>query len=446
MRKLLFVLFLFPSMLFAQGEMVDEIIAVVGDEIVLHSDVQSAILEMTQGKTTTISPEERCKVIETLLYQKLLLNQSKIDSVEVSDAEVDQQVGRRLDYFVQMFGSTEQFEQYYGKTTAQMKEEYFDMIKDQLLVQKMQGEITKDVKVTPSDVMKYYDSVPKDSLPLINEQLKYSQIVIDPEMRESEVQRTIGVMDSLRLAVMNGKTSMTLIAAKFSEDPGSKYKGGCYPLQRKGSFVPEYEAAVFNTPEGSYTPVFKSEYGYHFVKVVEIRGDFYEACHVLVSPKVYPEDLDMAKVKLDSLSSELQNGNIKFKDAAVKYSTDKDTKNQEGRVTDSYIGSKHSVADLDPETNLVLMNLEVGQVSEPVLVKKRDGSQAYVIYKLDDRIPAHRASLELDYEIFKRMADEIINQEATDKWVRKTINNTFININAQYQGCPYDFNWIKVKP
>lgn len=446
MKKLLVLLALFPTMLFAQVEVVDEIIAVVGDEILLHSDVQNAILEVTQGKTVDVSPEQRCQIIETLLYQKLLLNQSRIDSIEVADSEVNSQVERRLAYFAQMFGSTEEFEAYYGKTTAQLRDEYFDLIKEQLLVQKMQGEITKNVKVVPSDVLKYYEEVPQDSLPLIGEQIRYSQIVIDPEIRESERQRTISMMDSLRSAIIAGRTSMTLVAAKYSEDPGSKFKGGCYPLQKKGSFVPEYEAAVANTGEGEYSPVFKTEYGYHFVKVVEKRGDFYESCHVLVSPKVNVNDLELARVKLDSVAVELKKGNIKFPAAASKYSTDKETKNQEGRVSDAYTGSKHNVADLEAETNLILMAMNPGDISEPVMIKKRDGSEAYVIYRLDDRIPAHKATLEQDYEIFKRMAEEIANQKASDKWVRAKIANTYVSIKPEYQTCPFEFNWLKVKP
>ncbi|MEZ4799152.1 MAG: peptidylprolyl isomerase [Flavobacteriales bacterium] len=443
MKKLIVILFFIPLLANAQGELIDKIVAVVGDEIVLHSDIQSTILEATQGKTADATAEERCSVVENLLYQKLLLNQSKIDSIDVSDAEVQMQVDRRLNYFIQMFGSTEQFEAYYGKTTAQMKADYFDLIKDQLLVQRMQSEITKDLKVTPSDVLKYFNSLPPDSLPLVGEQIRYSQIVIDPEVRESERQRTIMFLDSIRNDILNGRTSMTLQAAKWSEDPGSKYKGGCYPLQRKGSFVPEYEAAVSNTPEGSYSPVFKTDYGYHFVKVVEKRGDFYESCHILMSPKVSENDLSGAKTKLDSIASALNAGKITFQQAALRYSTDKNTANQEGRVANIQSGSKHNVAELSPETNLILSALKVGEVSEPVLVKKQDGSQAYVVYRLDERIPAHRATMEQDFEIFKYGAEDSASRKIMDEWVNKKIASTYVSIDPEFASCVFEFNWIK---
>lgn len=448
MRLLRFLIVLLPLFAQAQQEpqLIDKIVAVVGDEAILHSDIQSAILEMNQGKLSTAPIEQRCGILEDLLYQKLLLNQSKLDSIEVADAEVNQQVERRINYFISMFGSSEQFEQYYGKTTAQMKSEYFDLIKDQLLVQKMQREITKDVKVTPSDVLRFFQNTPVDSLPLIGEQVMYSMIAIDPDIRESERQRTIQFLDSIRLDIMNGKTSMTLQAAKYSEDPGSRYKGGCYPLQRKGSFVPEYEAAVFNTPEGSYSPVFKSDYGYHFVKVVEKRGDFYESCHILMSPKVFEDDLSMAKVKLDSLVVQLKAGGIAFKDAALKYSTDKSTRNQEGRVASVMSGSKHNVADLDPETNLVLSKMEPSEVSEPIMIKKQDGSQSYVVYKLDDRIPAHRATMQQDFEIFREGAQAKANQDVMDNWVNKKLKDTFVSIHEDYKSCAFGFTWTKQQP
>jgi peptidyl-prolyl cis-trans isomerase SurA len=245
---------------------------------------------------------------------------------------------------------------------------------------------------------------------------------------------------------MNGKTSMTLQAAKWSEDPGSRYKGGCYPLQRKGSFVPEYEAAVMNTPEGNYSPVFKSDYGYHFVKVVEKRGDFYESCHILMSPKTFEDDLTQAKIKLDSLASDIRAGKITFPQAASRYSTDKNTANQEGRVADIQTGSKHNVANLEPETNLALSALQVGEITEPLLIKKADGSQSYVMYRLDNRIPAHRATMELDFEIFKIGAEDSASQKITDDWVTKKIQGTYVSVDPEFAPCGFDFSWVKNKP
>lgn len=444
-----FIGFVFLCMtlsVFAQpGKVVDRIIGVVGNEIILQSDLESSILEMTEGKGSD-DAAMRCQVYENLLYQKLLLNQSKLDSVEVSDGEVQSQVERRIEYFVQMFGSVEEFEKYYGKSSAQLKEEYFDLIKDQLLVQKMQETVTRNVKVTPADVLRYYQTVPKDSIPLISEQLEYSKIQIDPKVRDSEVNRIIHFLDSIRYNLVNGKSSMTLEAAKWSEDPGSKYKGGCYPLQRKGSFVPEYEAAVANTPEGSYSPVFASNYGYHFVKVVEKRGEFYESCHILMSPKIKAEDLDFARKRLEEIEPALKDS-LTFPQAAVKFSTDENTKNQGGKVINpSTGGTRHDVGSLTSELNLVLMGMVPGDISDPILVTGDDSKQAYAIYRLDQRLAAHEANMKDDYDVFKQVAEARAKQAETDKWVRKRIATTYVKTDPEYTGCTMQFPWPENKP
>jgi peptidyl-prolyl cis-trans isomerase SurA len=427
------------------GKVVDRIIGVVGNEIILQSDLESSVLEMTEGKGSD-DADLRCSVYENLLYQKLLLNQSKLDSLEVSDGEVQSQVERRIEYFIQMFGSVEEFEKYYGKSQAQLKDEYFDLIKDQLLVQKMQESITRNVKVTPADVLRYYQTVPKDSIPLIGEQVEYSKIQIAPKVRDSEVQRIIHMMDSIRMNLANGKSSMTLEAAKWSEDPGSKYKGGCYPLQRKGSFVPEYEAAVYNTPEGSYSPVFSSTYGYHFVKVIEKRGEFYESCHILMSPKVKSDDLDAARKNLENVMSDIGD-TLTFAKAAMLYSTDEDTRNQGGRVINqSTGGTRHDVASLTSELNLVFMGMKPGDVSDAILVTAEDGKQSYAVYHLDNRLAAHDANMKDDYEIFKQVTEANAKQQETDKWVKKRIASTFIKVDTDYLGCKSQFPWPKNNP
>ena len=427
------------------GKVVDRIIGVVGSEIILQSDLEASVLEMTEGKGSD-DPSMRCSVYENLLYQKLLLNQAKLDSIEVSDGEVQSQVERRIDYFIQMFGSVEEFEKYYGKSQAQLKEEYFDLIKDQLLVQKMQDNVTSKVKVTPADVLRYYQTVPKDSIPLIGEQVEYSKIEIAPKVRDSEVQRIMHMMDSIRMNLANGKSSMTLEAAKWSEDPGSKYKGGCYPLQRKGSFVPEYEAAVYNTPEGSYSPVFSTVYGYHFVKVIEKRGEFYESCHILMSPKVKSADLDEARQNLDKVVASIKD-TLTFSQAALRFSTDEESKNQGGKVINpSTGGTRHDVSTLSSELNLVFMSMKPGDRSDAILVSAEDGKQAYVVYHLDSRLPAHAANMKDDYEIFKQVAEARAKQMETDKWVKKKIAATFIKTDPEYAGCSSQFAWPKNNP
>lgn len=421
---------------------VEEIIATVGDEIILLSDLENSLNETYKGKT--VSQEQRCAAFESLLYQKLLLHHARVDSVEVTESDVNAQVERRIDYFVQMLGSEEAFEQYYGKSIALLKEDFFDMVMEQMLVEREQQEVTKGVVTTPADVLKYYKEQHKDSIPLIPEQIAYSKIEFSPQIKEREINRVIHFLDSIRADIANGRSSMTLQAAKWSEDPGSKYKGGCYPLQRRGTFVPEYEAAVYNTDEGKFTPVFKSDFGYHFVKVVEKRGDFYESCHILMTPKVLDKDLDVAHTLADSVYANIKANKIDFKSAARQYSTDEDSKNQEGQVlSPSTGGLRHEIGNIQPEVNLLLSRLQPGEMTEPVLNTTEDGAKSYVIYRLDERINAHRANMDLDYEIFQNAASAQAKNKATDQWVKTKLSRTYVQIDDNYKSnCAFEFGWI----
>ncbi len=438
------VLVMLSSFAWAQpGKTIDKIIGGVGAEVVLLSDLENAKFELTQGKSQ-LPPQKECAIFEDLMYQKLLLHQAKVDSVEVTDGEVNAQVEKRITYFVEMLGSVEQFESYYGKPISQLKVDFFDMIRDQLLTQKKQEEITKNVKITPSQVLKYYQSLPEDSLPLIGEQVQYSQIVIAPLIPESENQKVIHFLDSVRNDIASGRTSMTIQARRHSEDPGSKFKGGCYDMIRKGSFVPEYESAVFTTDEGNYSPVFKSTYGYHFVKVVEKRGEYYRACHILMSPKVSDEDFNRCKAQIDSVYNELKAKKISFNAAAARFSTDEETKNQAGKIMNMQTGgTRHDVATLTAELNLTLSKLKEGELSEPQLAKQPNGKDAYVIYQLDARLPAHRANMEQDYELFQAKTESIERQNATDMWVGKALKKNYSFMDEQFKDCTFQFNWNK---
>jgi peptidyl-prolyl cis-trans isomerase SurA len=424
------------------GDLIDKVIGVVGNEIVLLSDLEMQALQVNEG----IEPDDqrRCMVFEELLFQKLLLTQARFDSIEVGESEIQQTIEQRLQYFYGMLGSKEAFEEYYGKTEAEWREEFHDDIEEQILAERAKASLFSSVSVTPGEVHDFYKSLPSDSLPLINEQLEYSQIIIDPPIPISEQRRTREFLDSIRTDIESGKTTMTLQAAKYSEDPGSKYKGGCYPLQRRGVFVPEYEAAVYNTPEGGYSPIFETVYGYHFVHVKEKRGEFYQACHLLMSAKVGEDDLERARQQVDSLSSLIRADSLQFGAAAIRFSTDEETKNQEGRVINRLSGStSFEVADIDPNIFFIIENLEPGGVSEPFLTEKANGKKAWAIVKLDNRVPAHKANLKQDYLIFLRQTEAISQQNFLESWVSKKLKETYVRMDDTYSECPYSFQWLK---
>lgn len=425
-----------------EGELIDKVIGVVGGEIVLKSDLEFQALSRSGGKA--VSEDEKCSEFEDLLLQKLLYNQAKLDSLEVSDGELQGQIEARLAHFISMFGSIEAFEEYYGKSVAQWKVEFAEPMREQMMVERMQGQLLSEVKVTPGEVQTFFETIPADSLPLMPSEVEYSQIIIEPTVEEAEKEKTKQFLDSIRLRIMDGKTLMVTEAIKWSEDPGSKAKGGCYPLQPRNSFVAEYEAAVDQTPVNGYSPVFETVYGYHFVYVKEKRGEYYEACHILISPKVDENDLERARIELDSISNLIVADSMDFKQAALRHSTDENTKNQEGRVINPQTGGgKHSVNDLNPDVFFVVDKLEEGEVSSPVLVDTQEGRKAWMIVRLDKRIDAHVANLKQDYLIFKQQAENVKKFDELAEWITKRLERTYVKLSDEYHPCEFKYKWLE---
>jgi peptidyl-prolyl cis-trans isomerase SurA len=447
MKKSAILFFFLPAMLAAQqkGELIDKIIAVTGDEITLLSELEATALQSSEG--AQVRESEKCGLLENLLLRKLVIHQARLDSVEVADSEVEAEIDRRMNQFLGYFSTVEEFETYYGKSITEWKEEFRDDIRDELLYERERAQLFGGEKVTPSDVIEFYNIIPADSLPLIPQKTEYSQIVIKPQVTLAEQERVRNFLDSIRTDLSRGKTLMSIQASKWSEDPGSKTKGGCYPLQRKGTFAPEYEAAVFNTPEGQYSPVFKTEFGYHFVKVIEKRGDFYEACHILMSPKPSSRDLAEAKTRLDTLGVQLRSGKITFAQAAMKFSTDEGTRNQEGRVINMASGGNAMEAgDVDVNTWFMLEKLKPGETTDPVLVDFPDGSKAYVVYRLDQRYPAHIANLKEDYLMFQNMATNAASGKAMDEWIGEALQRTYVRVDPQFAACGFRYEWTTGQP
>ncbi len=427
-----------------QGELIDKVVAVVGDEIILLSELEFQALQYNDNKTP--SEAFKCEVLEELMFQKLLIDQARIDSIEVMEHEIQGEIQRRLDYYKNMMGGQEAFEKFYGRTEAEWKEEFHDPIEEQILAQKAQQQMFGNVKVTPYEVQEYFNSLPTDSLPLINERLAYSQLVLAPTVRPKAKIKARNELDSIRISLATGKSFMTIEAAKHSEDPGSKNKGGCYPMQRRGSFVPEYEAAVFATDEGDYSEIFETVYGYHFVYVKEKRGDNYEACHILKSAEITTGDFDLAQSKIDSIALLIRNDSLTFEKATLRYSTDEETKNQEGRVINPATGDmQFESGDLNPAIFFVLDKMEKGDISTPTLTDTPSGTKAWVIVKLNRRIPAHKANLKEDYLIFQNQVEAMNRQAELDKWVVKQLERTYVRLDSEYHTCTFDANWIGQK-
>ena len=421
---------------------IDGIVAVVGDEIVLASDVRDRVTQ-AQLEGREVSADNECGLIESILFEKLLLHNARLDSLEVTEAEVMGEIDRRLTYYLQMFGSLEAFEAEYGKSVAEWKAEFQDPVREQILAQKMQAEIDQTVRSTPAEVQDYFDAIPADSLPLIPEELSYSELVMQPEVGEAQKMRTRNTLDSIRTLVSTGKISMTLAATRYSEDPGSKYKGGCYKNIVRGQFVPEFEGAVFETAIGDYSPVFESDFGFHFLRVTDRRGEQYSACHVLMKPTFDPRALEMMATTIDSVSVQLAMGETSFDAAVLRHSTREATRNQKGQVVNSRDGgARFGVDELDPNVFFLLQDLQPGDVSAPVQLVDEDNRAYWAMIRLEERFPAHRANPTDDYALFQQQVEADMREEALSKWIDKRIGETFVRVDAPYRDCAMDMPWL----
>jgi peptidyl-prolyl cis-trans isomerase SurA len=281
-----------------------------------------------------------------------------------------------------------------------------------------------------------------DSLPLIPEALSYSEVVLQPAITDLQKLAVRDQLDSIRTLVETGKLSMTLAASRFSEDPGSKYKGGCYTDVGRGQFVPEFEAAAFDTPVGDLSPVFESDFGYHFLRVTERRGELYSACHVLMSPRIDAEELERMVVQMDSIAKVIASGSLGFDDAVSRFSTREETRNQRGTVANpSDGGTRWGVDELEADIYLVLAGLEPGGVSAPVQLQDADGKGYVAVFRLDGRYPAHRANPKDDYALFQTLVENELAARQLNRWIDRRIAEVYVRIDAPYTDCTFERPW-----
>jgi peptidyl-prolyl cis-trans isomerase SurA len=422
-------------------QVLDAVVAVVGDEFVLQSDIEAQAFN-ARAQGMEVNRESECRMMEDLLFQKLLLHNAKLDSIEITEGEVLDEIERRLAYYIQMFGSIEAFESEYGQSVSQWKAEFAEPMKEQLMASRMQGTIDQQVRATPAEVQQAYAETPEDSLPLIPEALSYSEIIMQPAITELQRSATRSTLDSIRTLVEQGKVSMTLAAMRYSEDPGSKYKGGCYTDIQRGQFVPEFEAAVFDTPLGELSSVFSSDFGFHFVKPTDRRGELFSACHVLMSAKVDPMALSALQTEMDSLAEQLDRGIWDFSEAAQRFSTRENSKNQRGQVVNPRDGSTRFGSDeLDPNIFFLLDNLEEGAWSIPVELVDEDENGYWAMFRMDRRYMAHRANPRDDFALFQMQVENQLRAEKMNTWLSDHINETYIRIDPPYATCPTDQDW-----
>ncbi|HET6227188.1 MAG TPA: peptidylprolyl isomerase [Bacteroidia bacterium] len=424
---------------------VDRIVGIVGGNIILQSEVDAQFQQMA-AEQIQLGEKGKCKVLEDLLYQKLLLTQAQKDSLTVTDAEVEQEQDRRMNYFIQQFGSEERFVEFYGKSIDDFKSDLKDNVRDLLLAQKMQGKITTDVNVTPNEVKTYFENIPEDSIPFINSEVEVGQIVRKPtvtvEAKKEAKERIKGIRDR----ITRGESSFAAMAGLYSQDPGSASKGGLYEGIQRGQFVPEWDAWAFKLKPGEISEVFETVYGYFIVQLIQRRGDVVDARSILISPKIEPGDLLRAKISLDSIYDRISHSDsLVFAEAAAKYSNDDDTKNSGGLILNPYSGSSRfqmdEIGQMDQSVAFAIDKLKVGEFTKPMPFSTHDGKQAYRILYLKTHTDPHKLNLKDDYQKVQSMALQKKQQEIIKEWVNRKVANTYVRITDDYKTCTFNAKW-----
>ena len=415
----------------AQPVLADGVVAVVGNEIILQSDV--SIMKETLKREGQDRSE--CEVLNELILEKLLVHHAAIDSVVVDDAEIDDNISRRLEQLIAQIGSERRLTEYYKKSVIEIKEEMRPLMRNQLTAQRMQSTITENVKVTPVEVENVIKALPVDSLPLIGTEVELAQIIINPKVSEKAEQEAIDRLEQLRTRILNGSSFATM-AILYSEDPGSNRNGGEYKGIKRGQFVTEFDAVSYNLEVGEISKPFKTEFGYHIVQLQAKRGEELDLRHILVKPKLEQKDLDIAQGRLDSIRTAIKAGTLSFESAAERFSEDEETKLNGGiMLNPNTMDVTFNLDQLDRGIFYAIQNLEVNELSEASLVRDPQGKEYFRLIHLRNKIDPHRANLKQDLALLKQYVENQRRQQTMDAWVARKKAETALKVNGSYADC-----------
>ena len=424
-------------------EIIDKIVGIVGNEIIMMSDIENQYIQMA-SQQMDVNPNTRCEILEDLMFQKLLYVQAQKDSIEVTPKEVETELDRRLSVFINQIGSEQKLEEYFGKTIKSIKNDLRSTIEEQMMAQKVQQKIIGDTKVTPSEVKRYFESLPADSVPTIEAYYELSEIVIKPEVSKEDKEKVIGELNKIRERIQNGESFSTM-AVLYSEDPGSAMKGGELGFVNKTDLVPEFSQVAFNlTSPLDVSQVVETEYGFHIIQMIEKKGNMMNFRHILMKPKVSMEALEAADKKANEVYNILKTDTISFVDAVKKYSNG-DSKGSDGKVMNPYYGDAHMTSDfLDPYTKAAIMSLKEGEYSKPFLSSDNRGIRVIKIVRLDLDVKEHKANMKDDYLTLQRYALEDKNSKLIDEWVKDKVQGVYIKVDDEYKDCKFNVDcWIK---
>lgn len=431
---------------FAQNNIVDEVVWVVGDEAILRSEVE----RIRNDYGSNISGNPYCVIPEQLAVQKLFLHQAELDSITVSDSQVNQSVEAKINERVLMAGSKEKLEEYMRMPMKQIREELYEQIRAEMLTQEVRRSLTKDVKVTPAEVRRHYKSMPEDSLPFIPTQVEVQILVQHPRISREEIERVKEQLRGWSDRVTSGATSFSALARMFSEDEGSARQGGDLGFFGKADMDPAFSNVAFSlTDPNKVSKVVQSEYGFHIIQLIEARGDKIRARHILRRPEVDRKDVEACLSRLDSISADIQEGKFSFEIGAQEISDDKDTRNNHGIMVNTKQDTgdrttRFEMGELPGEVSRIVNDMEVGEISKPFTMIDKRGREVCAIVKLKNRIPAHRASVTEDFQVLKIAVEARKSEKVIQDWIREKQKSTYVRIKQGWGECDFMYpGWVR---
>ncbi len=418
-----------------EGVVLDKIIAKVDNHILLKSEYDVAYLQALQNDKDFDFKISTCRILEQVLTNKLLLAKADIDSVVVDDKQVESEMNRRMEYFIQQIGSKEKLEAYYNKSVNQLKNDLRRQVKEQMLVQKMQDNITGKMKVTPGEVKKFYGEIPKDSLPFFSKELEIGHIMKLPIVNRDQKRQTREKLDRIRKMIVDESERFEKLAKEYSEDPVSARAGGELGYFKKGDLVPEYEAASMKLKDGETSPVIESMFGFHIIQLIERRGNDYNTRHILLKPVSSETDIYASARFLDTLRTKIQSDSIGFAKAAKENSDDKATKESGGMLMDQQGSTKQAAENIDPALYFMLDTMKVGSISKPIPYRTEDGKDAYRIVYLKSVTQPHQANIKDDYQKIQTACLQEKKNKSVNGWFNKVKSEVFLEVDPEYKEC-----------
>ena len=426
---------------------VDEVIWVVGDEPILKSEVEAMRMQAAQ-EGTRWNGDPDCVIPEQLAVQKLFLHQAAIDSVEVTEADVQGQVDNYVEYWIQQAGSREKLEEYKKQSISQIRNELHDIVHDQMTTQKMREKLVENIKVTPGEVRRYFKDMPQDSIPFVPTEVEVQIITQTPRIEQEEINRVKDELRSFTDRINKGETSFSTLARLYSEDPGSARSGGEIDYAGRTTFDPAFANVAFNlTDPKKVSKIVESEFGFHIIQLIDKRGDKIKVRHILLKPRISDKAVSSSLARLDSIRTDITKGLFTFEEGATAISDDKDTRNNHGLMSNimgSARTSKFRMQDLPPEVARVVDTMKVGEISAPFSMINDRGKTVCAIVKLKNRVDGHKATITEDFQVMKDLVLGKRREEKLHEWVVDKIKTTYVRINDRYKDCKFEYQgWIK---